>query len=144
MAFFDKLNDLAKNIGDKTGDAIETGRLNSKIAADKKEIAALMQKAGEYYYEKYKNGDVPPEEIKDYFAAADEKYVQISEHQSEISKLKTADEAGRAAGAEPQSVPESSVVMETQAASVKIACPGCGATYDAGTRFCGECGSSME
>jgi hypothetical protein len=144
MAFFDKLNDLAKNIGDKTGDAIETGRLNSKIAADKKEIAALMQKAGEYYYEKYKNGEVPPEEIKDYFAAADEKYIQILENQSEISKLRTADEPGRAAGSESQSVPETSAAMETQDAPGKIACPGCGAMHDAGTRFCGECGSRME
>lgn len=31
MAFFDKLGDLAKNIGDKTSDAIETNKLNSKI-----------------------------------------------------------------------------------------------------------------
>ena len=35
MAFFDKLNQVAKNIGDKTSDAIETTRLNSKIAAEK-------------------------------------------------------------------------------------------------------------
>lgn len=27
MAFFDKLNDFAKNIGDKTSDAIETTKL---------------------------------------------------------------------------------------------------------------------
>ena len=31
MALFDKLSDFAKNIGDKTTDAIETGKLNSKI-----------------------------------------------------------------------------------------------------------------
>lgn len=144
MAFFDKLNDLAKNIGDKTGDAIETGRLSAKISADKKEIMALMQKIGEYYYEKYKNGDVPPEEIKDYFAAADEKNVLILEYQAEISKLREADESVRPAGSEPQSAPETSATTETQDVPEKIACPGCGAMYDGGTRFCGECGSRLE
>jgi hypothetical protein len=31
MAFLDKLGEMAHNIGDKTTDAIETTKLNSKI-----------------------------------------------------------------------------------------------------------------
>ena len=33
MAFFDKLNQVAKNLGDKTTDAIETTKLNTKLQA---------------------------------------------------------------------------------------------------------------
>jgi len=39
MAFFDKLNQVAKNIGDKTNDAIETTKLSSKINAEKSAAA---------------------------------------------------------------------------------------------------------
>lgn len=33
MAFFDKFGEMAKNIGDKTGDAIKIGKLNNKNTA---------------------------------------------------------------------------------------------------------------
>lgn len=132
MAFLDKLNDLAKNIGDKTGDVIETNRINLKIASDRKEVNALMQKIGEYYYGKYKKGEIPPEEIKDYFAAADEKNLLIAEAQTEIERIKTADAAAKPAE-ENQDAP-----------SDKLACPGCGAMYDPGKRFCGECGCQLD
>ena len=132
MAFFDKLNDLAKNIGDKTGDVIETNRINLKIASEKKEVNALMQKIGEYYYENYKNGGIPQEQIKDYFFAADEKNLLIAESQAEIDRLKAADAAVKPAE------------EKHDAPSDKLACPGCGAMYDAGKRFCGECGSKLD
>ena len=45
MAFFDKLNQVAKNIGDRTTDAIETTKLNSKMqAASKNPDHILKQK----------------------------------------------------------------------------------------------------
>lgn len=50
MAFFDKLNDLAKNIGDKTNDAIETGKLNSKINSENAAAMEEIKKIGTYYY----------------------------------------------------------------------------------------------
>ena len=39
MAFLDKLGDIARNIGDKTTDAIETTKLNSKINGERAAIA---------------------------------------------------------------------------------------------------------
>lgn len=57
MAFFDKLNDIAKSIGDMTNDAIETNKLNSKISGEKAAIRELMYQIGEHYYEKYRSGD---------------------------------------------------------------------------------------
>ncbi len=48
MAFFEKLGDIARGIGDKTGDAIETAKLNNKIKAEQVSIAECMRKIGEY------------------------------------------------------------------------------------------------
>ena len=50
MAFFDKLNDFAKNISDKTTDAIETGKLQSKINNEKNLAGEELKKIGEFYY----------------------------------------------------------------------------------------------
>lgn len=57
MAFFDKLNDLAKNVSDKANDAIETTKLNNKINAEKAAIAEDFKKIGEYYYAKHATGE---------------------------------------------------------------------------------------
>ena len=38
MAFFDKLSEMAKNIGDKTNDAIETTKLNSKSTGKRRPL----------------------------------------------------------------------------------------------------------
>ena len=57
MAFFDKLNDFAKNIGDKTTDAIETGKLNSKINAENTAAGEELKKIGAYYYNLFIAGD---------------------------------------------------------------------------------------
>ena len=46
MAFFDKLNQMAKNIGDKTSDAIETSKLNSKINAETTAAGEDLKKIG--------------------------------------------------------------------------------------------------
>ena len=97
----DKLNDFAKNIGDKTGDAIETTKLNSKISSEKKEISRLMQKIGEAYYEKYKNGEQPAPELLECFTEIDAHNVAISEAQAEIDKIKAPAEAPKPATTTP-------------------------------------------
>ena len=48
MALFDKLNQVAKNIGDKTSDAIETTKLGNKINAEKAAAAEDLKKIGEH------------------------------------------------------------------------------------------------
>ena len=69
MAFFDKLNQVAKNIGDKTSDAIETTRLNSKIAAEKLAANEELLKIGQHYYDLYLAGQAEAE-ILEYCQAA--------------------------------------------------------------------------
>lgn len=163
MAFLDKLNDFAKNIGDKTGDAIETTKLNSKISSEKKEISRLMQKIGEAYYEKYKNGEQPAPELLECFTEIDAHNVAISEAQAEIDKIKAPAEAPKPATTTPSAntsgitCASCGTVNNSQqkfcsgcGAKVEVTvvqeklCNSCGAKVASGLKFCGECGSKVE
>ena len=132
MAFFDKLNDLAKNISDKTGEAIEINKLNSKISLEKKEIAQLMQKIGEFYYEKYKKGEVSHSTLLEYFTAIDEHHLAVSEAQAEIEQIKAVSESNKTDAPAP--------AMQ----SAGILCSSCGAENDSQKKFCSECGAKLE
>ena len=75
MGFFDQLGDVAKNLGaaagdlakqvsDKTNDALEISKLNSKISAERVEIEKEKKKISETLIEKFAKGEEIPEEIK--------------------------------------------------------------------------------
>lgn len=49
MAFLNKLNDLAKSLGDMTNDAIGTSKLNGKIREERKAVDELLHEIGAYY-----------------------------------------------------------------------------------------------
>ena len=73
MAFFDKLGDFAKNIGDKTNEALEASRLNGKVNALKAAIAEEHRKLGEHFYQRYTNGETLDPECAEVCSALDEK-----------------------------------------------------------------------
>ena len=52
MAFLDKLGSLAKNLGDKTNEAIAMSKLNGKITSEKALAETELRKIGEYYYDR--------------------------------------------------------------------------------------------
>ena len=56
MAFFDKLGELTKSVGDKTNDMIETNKLNGKIKAEKAAIEAVKAELGALYWAKFEAG----------------------------------------------------------------------------------------
>lgn len=125
MAFFDKLNDLAKNIGDKTNDAIETTKLNSKINGEKSAAAENLRKIGEHYYSLFTSSGEAAPEVMEFCQSAKAHYDAAAEAQTEIERIKAENEA------------------ET-VASVGINCPSCGAIVASGIKFCPECGQRME
>jgi hypothetical protein len=127
MAFFDKLSDIAKNIGDKTGDAIETTRLMAKVAGEKSAISDLTKKIGEIYCARRAEGGTLEPEAETLWAQILEHERVIAQTQAEMGRIKT--EGAAAAAAAPASAPAGSV------------CPSCGAALAAGARFCGECGA---
>ena len=63
MAFFDKLGDLAKNVGEKTGDMVEITKLNSKISSEKSAIEGLKKQIGECCFNKYREGGIIDEDL---------------------------------------------------------------------------------
>ena len=141
MAIFNKLGDVARNIGektvdtarnigDKTSEAIETTKLNSKINSEKTAIAECMRQIGAIYYQKYLAGEPVDNAAAEFFAAADGHNRNIADAQAEINKIK----GGSTAQAQTASAPTAE----------GIACTSCGKANPAGTKFCAECGSKIE
>lgn len=130
MAFFDKLNDFAKNVGDKTKEAMETSKLNTKIRTEKAAIDTAYKKIGVYFYEKHIAGIAQDEEAEEFFAAIDASNAAIIELEVEIARIKAEKEAASKAPA--------------QEAFSGIACPKCGKHNAHGTKFCGGCGAIIE
>ncbi|HPE16381.1 MAG TPA: zinc ribbon domain-containing protein [Oscillospiraceae bacterium] len=127
MAFLDKLNDIAKNIGDKTSDAIETTKLMAKISSEKSAISDLTKKIGEYYCARRAAGETLE-------AEAEALYAQIVEHEHVIAQTRAEMDRVKAEGA----------AAAPAAAAAGKTCPSCGAALAAGARFCGECGTKID
>ncbi len=145
MAFFDKLGDIAKNIGDKTNDAIETSKLNSKISSEKSAINEIYKKIGEFYYTKWQEGVVLETESQQFCLEIDEHNKLIAEAQAEIEKIKAESEAAKAATAAAAQQPESTeTVAQIPVAPTPRFCTNCGAQVPEGIKFCGTCGTKFE
>ena len=134
MAFFDKLNDFAKNISDKTTDAIETGKLQSKVNSEKNLAGEELKKIGEFYYNAWLNGGEIAPEVLDFCTAAKAHYDAAAEAQAEIDRIRAENEAAKAAAAAPVA----------PAAPAGIVCAACGTANNPGTKFCCNCGNKLE
>ena len=88
MAFFDKLNDLAKSVKDAANDAVETTRIKSRISSEKRAVDEACRKIGEYYYAK-RAGDMGPvdDDILEYCIEIDEHMRVISELEAELERF---------------------------------------------------------
>jgi hypothetical protein len=131
MAFLDKLGDLARNIGDKTSEAIETAKINSRIGAEKTAIAECMRRIGEIYYRKHQEGDSCDPAATELLVAIDGHNRAIADAQAEIERIKTKSAPGAAPPAQP-------------AGADCAVCQSCGRANPAGMKFCQECGAKIE
>ena len=164
MAFFDKLNNFAKNISDKTTDAIETGKLQSKINNEKNLVGEELKKIGEFYYNIWLSTGEIASELLETCTAAKAHYDAVAEAQAEIERIRTENEAEKAAvvTAHEHDAPAGGFVcsacgtennpgtkfccncgnkLDVSAPLAPKICPNCGATIADGMRFCGECGT---
>lgn len=134
MAFLDKLGDFAKNIGDKTSDAIETGKLNSKINSEKAAAGEELRKIGEHYYNLYLADGQAATEVLEFCQAAKAHDDAAAEAQAEIDRIKAENEVEKGAEAVPAA----------GQAPAGVTCGACGLSNAPGTKFCQNCGSKLE
>lgn len=133
MALFDKLNQVAKNLGDKTSDVIETTRLNGKLASEKLAANEELLKIGQFYYDRYLMGQAEADIIS-YCEAAKAHLDTADQIQADINRLSAPSQNAQATYQQPSYQPQSQGIF----------CTNCGASLPAGTRFCNSCGNKIE
>ncbi len=129
MAFLDKLNEVAKNIGEKTNDAIEATKLTAKINSENNAAGEDLKKIGQHYYDLFAASGKADPEVAELCQSAKAHYDAVAAAQNDIEKIK-ADNTAEAQPAAPD-------------AATKV-CPGCGAVVAEGVAFCPKCGQKME
>ncbi|MCL2043278.1 MAG: zinc ribbon domain-containing protein [Treponema sp.] len=126
MALLNKLSDMAKNIGDKTSETVETAKLNSKISSEKNAIDGIYRKMGEHCYQQYKSGVSLPEGAAAFCAEIDKHNAAIDEANAEIERIKA------------QALAASAI------AAGGVVCTSCSHANSPGIKFCQECGAKLE
>ena len=129
MAFFDKINDFAKNATEKTNNVIETTKLSAKIESEQRGINALVQKIGEYYVAKIDAGETLDEEVMAIFEGILNGRKNIEEMRAEIEAIK----------APKEEVP----AEEKEVSSNMKLCVSCGKEISADAKFCLNCGAQQ-
>ncbi|NLF34714.1 MAG: zinc ribbon domain-containing protein [Clostridiales bacterium] len=151
MAFFDKLGEIAKNVGDKTtefaknvgektGDLIEINRLNAKVAVETNAMNEHLHSLGALYWSKFQAGDPLPADAVALCNAIQASAKTIEDLKAEITAIReTADEADAPGDSAPAAPP----AADPPAPGADLTCPACGTVSPAGTRFCGSCGTKL-
>ena len=134
MEILDQLGDTAKNIGaaagdlikqvvDKTGDALEISKVNSKISAEKVEIEKEKKKISDALFDKFAKGEEVPEEVKEFCENIKAHFSNIDNFNEEIEKIKEAAEkrAEEIKAAAEQRAKEAKEAAEKRAKEAKAA-----------------------
>ena len=87
----EKTSELAKDLGEKTSDAIETGKLQAKIASEKNAMKDNIKAIGEFYYNYYVNGGEVIPEALEACESAKAHATKIEELKAEIERIKVED-----------------------------------------------------
>ena len=90
MSFMDSVGSVVKTVGDKTGTAIEVGKVKSKISNEKSTIRADFEKIG-IMYKRYKEGECDDEELKCLFSEIDASRENIAGYEEDIKRIKVED-----------------------------------------------------
>lgn len=130
MDFLNKLGGFAKNMGNKTNDLLEIGRLNSRIHAEEDAIDQHKFDLGDYTWDKFQTGVAMDERSTVICLAIREREQKIQAMREEINAIKRDKQAG------PKE-------QSAQAEDPAQLCPVCGGEIEAGCKFCGDCGTQL-
>ena len=114
MGIFGKLSDLANAASEKTGSAIELGKLNLRLNGEEKKVSEATHKIGECLLRSLEAG-------QEYDEAIMSLYEDIKLSQDIILSIKE----------------------EIAALSGLVLCPNCQAENPKGSKFCQSCGTSL-
>lgn len=136
MAFFDKLNTVArtaaKTAADMATDAIGTGRIAVKIKREEAIIEAQYEKIGEFFYKMRNQGMEIAPEVEECCVAIDIALATIKELREELQELRESD-----------NVTILDELPEVTEENVQYICESCGANVPAELQFCSECGTKV-
>lgn len=135
MAFFDKLNSVArsaaKSAAGLANDAIGTGKIAMKIKREEILIEQQYEKIGEYFYKKRNEGMEMPAELEDLCVTIDIALATIKELEELRDEYKDSPEIRM------DDIPYTADDCET------FRCVCCGKELIRGTLICSECGSHV-
>lgn len=100
MEFFNRIGDFAKNVGDRTNDMLEIGKLNSRIHGEEDAIEQHFYDLGEYIWEKFESGVAMDERATVICMAIRERKGNIRSMEEEIQQIRLAQEENRQARAQ--------------------------------------------
>ena len=116
MAFFEKLNKMAKEIEEKTGDAMEIARLNAVMGTEQQNYEKSIKKIGEFYYEFFLAGGQLEPNIRATAQSAKESLEKVAEAQAEKDRINAENEAERLAAKEAAKAAKEAAKAEKAAA----------------------------
>jgi len=88
MTFLDKLSSIAKDVGEKAGDAVEITKLKAKVGKEKDMIEDKLKKIGDFYHEKFTSGEEIDDSIESLCKEINEHNKAIEELQAQIAARK--------------------------------------------------------
>jgi len=95
MGFMDKMKAAAKNADSKAGEEIDKGKYRSKIGDEKVVINKGYEKIGKAYFEGYREGNIPEDDLKAYCEEIREAMAKIAEYEKKIAEIEAAGKAER-------------------------------------------------
>lgn len=132
MDFLNRLGGFAKNMGNKTNDLLEIGRLNARIHAEEDAIDQHKFDLGDYTWDKFQTGVAMDERSTVICLAIRERQQKIQAMREEIDAIKH--DRDKEADEMQHSDPAAGAVQ---------LCPVCGGEIEAGCKFCGDCGTQL-
>jgi|GEM_PF-1460552 len=89
---------IAKTVGKKTTDTVESVKVKSKISAEKNAIKASMEEIGKYVWDRFEEGEIVSEDLISLCETIRDHYHNIDNFKKELEDKK--------AGVAPEEEPE--------------------------------------
>lgn len=156
MALFDKISKIAKSVGDeavnaakKSGELIESTKLNHSISVEEEKIKTIFTEIGSQYYQKFHADDVVDPDLLHYCKRIEEiqsNIAIIKQKILEIRSVKVCQSCENELALDIMFCPKcgsNQSPVETISVEETKACPNCAVQVALESVFCTSCGTKM-